>query len=130
LLGLRAPTFDISNKKRWLIYPDDKYKEMLWDTVISIILLITCFVTPINLAFAEETDKVYWYVVFNYVIDVLFLFDIIINFNCAYQNEMYEMIDDRKVIAKNYLSGWFIIDVLAITPFGLIFKAFAGNPVD
>jgi len=30
---------------------------------------------------------------------------------------MYEIIDDRKVIAKNYLLGWFIIDVLAIFPF-------------
>lgn len=30
------------------------------------------------------------------------------------------MVDDRKIIAKKYLKGWFIIDFLAIAPFDLI----------
>ena len=37
---------------------------------------------------------------------------------------MYEVIDDRAVIVKNYLTGWFIIDVLAIMPFSAIIEAF------
>lgn len=57
---------------------------MGWDLLISVILLVTCFITPFNLAFSEEVDKVKLYVAFNYSIDFLFLIDIIINFNTAY----------------------------------------------
>tara|TARA_B110000285_G_C14976337_1_gene539167 strand:+ start:154 stop:264 length:111 start_codon:yes stop_codon:yes gene_type:complete len=34
-----------------------------------------------------------------YIIDALFLLDMIIIFNTAYFNEDYKMIEDRKVIA-------------------------------
>ena len=118
---------ETNQRKRFLIYPNDKAKELFWDTVISIILLITCFITPINLAFQEETEMVEWYMMFNYVIDILFFMDILVNFNSAYQNEMYEMIDDRKVIAKTYLSGWFVIDLLAIIPFTVILDLFTSG---
>ena len=55
--------------------------------------------------------------VMNTTIDLLFVFDIIIIFNSAFYNEFNEILDDRKVIAKNYLTGWFTIDVVAIIPF-------------
>lgn len=58
LLGLRAPTLEKSNHKKFLFYPNDRLKEMFWDTTISIILLLTCFITPINLAFAEDLEKI------------------------------------------------------------------------
>jgi hypothetical protein len=95
---------------------------MVWDLMISVILLLTCFVTPFNLAFGEEVDAVVWYVVFNYSIDFLFLIDIIINFNTAYQSELYETIDDREKIAMNYIKGWFFIDLLAIIPFEVLLQ--------
>lgn len=63
--------------------------------------------------------------IFNYVTDSLFFVDILINFNCAYQTPMYEIIDDRKTITKSYMTGWFFIDLIAITPFSVIFDLFA-----
>lgn len=42
---------------------------------------------------------------------------------------MLQIVDDRKVIAKNYLSGWFFIDLIAILPFNLILPLFTDpNP--
>lgn len=127
LLGLRAPTLEKRNHKRFLFYPNDRLKEMFWDTTISIILLLTCFITPINLAFAEDLEKIDWYMRTNDVIDMLFFLDILVNFNSAYQNEMYEIIDDRKKIAKNYILGWFFIDLFAIMPFNYIIDLFTNN---
>ena len=121
LLGLRAPKITI-NRRHLLFYPTDTIKVMVWDLMISVILLLTCFVTPFNLAFGEEVDAVVWYVVFNYSIDFLFLIDIIINFNTAYQSELYETIDDREKIAMNYIKGWFFIDLLAIIPFEVLLQ--------
>ena len=53
----------------------------------------------------------------NHIIDFFFLIDIIITFNSEYINENYALVCDRKVIAINYLKGWFFIDVLSILPF-------------
>ena len=126
LLGLRAPKITL-NRRKFLFYPTDTIKVMVWDLLISVILLLTCFVTPFNLAFTEEVDQVIWYVVVNYSIDFLFLIDIFINFNTAYQNELYETIDDRQKIAANYIKGWFLIDLLAIIPFELLIQMTQGD---
>lgn len=56
---------------------------MFWDLIITICLLISCILTPFNLAFTDELEEVYWYVIFNYMIDLFFAIDIFINFNTA-----------------------------------------------
>jgi len=40
------------------------------------------------------------------------------------QDELFDVDDDRWNIAKNYLKGWFLIDILAIIPFDVILKLF------
>lgn len=37
------------------------------------------------------------------------------------------MIDDRKVIALEYIKGWFTVDFLSIIPFDIIFKEPSGQ---
>ena len=51
---------------------------------------------------------------------MLFLVDILVNFSAAYYTEDMDLVDDRKTIAKSYLTGWFAIDTLAIIPFDLL----------
>ena len=62
----------------------NKFKCIYWDTLVSTILLITCFLTPLNLAFTEELDLIGWYVIMNFIIDILFFLDIIVNFMTAF----------------------------------------------
>jgi hypothetical protein len=45
------------------------------------------------------------------------LIDIIFNFNTAFTDDDFTVIDDRKTICIDYLRSWFIIDFLAILPF-------------
>jgi potassium voltage-gated channel Eag-related subfamily H protein 8 len=45
------------------------------------------------------------------------LIDIIFNFNTAYTDEDFTVIDDRKLISIDYIRSWFSIDVIAILPF-------------
>lgn len=66
-----------------MIYPNDTWKVMGWDILISIVLLISCITTPFDLAFAVETDSLVNYIKFRNVIDIFFLVDILINFNTA-----------------------------------------------
>lgn len=69
---------DREDKKKGIIYPESSYKQ-IWDLVITVNLLLTLVMTPFDLAFGSDTDDF-----MNTIIDVLFLLDILIIFNCAY----------------------------------------------
>lgn len=86
---------------------------------MAVILIFTCLVTPYRIALIE-VDKPGW-MWLNYFIDFSFFVDMIFIFNSAYYDEEFNEIQDRKVIAKLYLKGWFTIDLFAILPFDLMF---------
>jgi len=75
--------------------------------------------TPFRLAFGDLEDPLEWMII-NYTIDICFLIDIIIIFNSAFYDGEFIVVEDRKIIAKEYLRGWFLIDLLAIIPFDLL----------
>jgi hypothetical protein len=49
LLGILTPNV-IEERKRFMLYPDDTF-YIYWDMFISLILLISCMITPLNFAF-------------------------------------------------------------------------------
>ena len=69
-----------------------------------------------------DTEPASWIRVY-YIVDFMFLVDICQIFNSAYYDENFNMVQDRKLIAKTYIGSWFIVDVVAIIPFDL----FMGN---
>lgn len=85
---------------------------------MTLILIFSCFVTPVQIALFENMSKAW--TITNYSIDCLFLIDILVNFNLATYNEDMEVIEDRLSITKNYLKGWFSVDLIAIMPFDLM----------
>lgn len=109
------------NKKQCLIYPEDQFKNV-WDLFMTVILLITCILTPLEIAFAVETDSILDNPL-SFAIDLLFAMDICLIFNTAYYTEDFDLIEDRKKISCSYLKGWFMIDFLAIVPFDLIIRS-------
>jgi hypothetical protein len=93
-----------------------------WDVLIAIVLILSVITTPIDLAFpaySEDKDNL-GYISFLYAIDLIFLIDIFVNFNSAFEDEYLEIIDDRKSICMNYIKLWFFIDFFSIFPFELI----------
>ena len=57
----------------------------------------------------------------NYIIDILFAVDMIVIFNSAYYDEDLMLVEDRCQISYNYLTSWFLIDLICIIPFDLMF---------
>lgn len=102
-----------------MIYPNDTCK-LWWDVFISVVLLISTFTTPIDLAFSRLSEENPSFSTFNYTLDFFFVLDIIVMFNSAIQDEYFNIIDDRKDIAIDYLKCWFFIDVVAIIPLDLL----------
>jgi hypothetical protein len=100
-------------------HPLDKFK-VNWDIFMSFVLIFISIVTPYRIAFVA-IDSQGWHVA-NIIVDSVFLIDIIIIFNTAYFDEDYKLVQDRKLIAKGYLSSWFAFDFLAVVPFDLLLR--------
>lgn len=58
------------------------------------------------------------------VVDVMFGLDIFLCFRVAYQDEQLVYVTEPRMIAHNYLRGWFIIDFLSTFPIDRIIMAF------
>jgi len=110
------------NEKPFIIYPENK-KKGGWDLFMTLVLIITCIQTPLNIAFEDIDNPSKKSAILDYIIDALFFVDIIVIFNSAYYDDDVELIDDRKSIAIVYIQGWFIVDLLAIIPFDQIINA-------
>jgi hypothetical protein len=51
--------------------------------------------------------------------DLFFMTDILINFNCGYYKKGV-LIMERKLIMINYLKTWFILDLMASLPYSWV----------
>jgi len=101
-----------------LIHPNSPFK-LFWNPLISLTLLYTASVMPFRVGFADE---VYWdfFAVLDLTIDGVFGVDIVVTFVSASVKADGTLEKDRARIAKSYLKGWFLIDLLAFVPFDLI----------
>ena len=104
------------NKKSCLIYPEESIKHY-WDFVVSITLLGCAMVIPYRVALIpEDKETMVWEVLYN-VIDLVFFIDIFMIFSTAYHDQDFNLVDNRRKIAMNYIKGWFLFDLVAILPF-------------
>lgn len=55
-----------------------------------------------------------------FTVDVTFVIDILINFRTTFVNGQDEVVSHPGRIAVHYLSGWFLIDLVAAVPFDLL----------
>jgi hypothetical protein len=113
----------VANKiilKPYIIYPEYMHK-IIWDIFMSFILVLSCVLTPVDLAFPAIRDQNKGYDIFMYTIDFLFLCDILATFISAFEDYDLKINDDLKDISLNYLKGWFAIDFISILPIDLIF---------
>ena len=79
-----------------MCYPEDSNKAN-WDLLMSLILVFTCIMTPVNMAFDDDMDESCdWILGF---IDFLFFIDTIIIFNSAFYDEDFRLHADYKSIA-------------------------------
>ncbi|OMJ89986.1 hypothetical protein SteCoe_7775 [Stentor coeruleus] len=107
------------NKKiKFALKNDSKFLKY-WNFFLTIFILYVVIIMPIRVAFYEN---VYWdfMTVIDTVIDIFFILDIIVNFISSYKDNEQNEICDMKKIVIHYLKTWFLMDVIASIPFGLI----------
>ncbi|CAG9314440.1 unnamed protein product [Blepharisma stoltei] len=103
---------------KYIINPSGWFK-LLWDFYIAFWLLYTAVVTPFVIAFLTTSVMDAWFWI-DFATDISFLLDTLIHLNTAYFNKDDILVTSRKKIFYNYLFGWFLIDLFASIPFGMI----------
>ena len=98
-------------------------------------LYIAIFI-PLRLAFID--DSAVGWTIFDWIINGIFIIDLFVNCFSAYFDQNDNLITDKKVkllqftavkilkqqkIFKEYLKGWFFIDVASIIPFDYFFQS-------
>ena len=82
-------------QKSWIIYPDNKWKSH-WDLIMTVLVIVTCIFTPYAMAFIQETSSEM--TVFEQLMNLFFLVDMILVFYSAYLDSDYNTIDSHKVM--------------------------------
>jgi len=105
---------------RFLLFPDEKI-YYYWTTIIIAAICYSATVTPFLVCFMESDEIPIFWMILGYVIDILFMVDIILNFVTPDFDDEDILIIDTKLLAINYIFGWFIPDLIATLPFELLF---------
>lgn len=95
-----------------ILYPDSNLRGFI-DGISFILLLIISVYIPFVLAFNLDTSGPFDY--FELFIDIWFLLEISANFFTGYYDRGI-LVMNRIKIFKNYLSGWFWVDLLSSSP--------------
>lgn len=98
--------------------PNTKFKKV-WNIIIIILLLYTATFVPYKTSFYDEDPIGIYY--WEWIVDSLFMLDILINLFSAYEDPDSGLIEVRlKKIAKSYIYSWLFLDIAACIPFQLI----------
>merc|ERR1712100_761952 len=92
-----------------------------WDQAIIVALVWTALVTPFEVSFLEPDYN--WLFFLNRVIDCLFLTDMCFTFfldPLTNEDLKIDGLPSHRLMAQNYLSGWFTIDLISTIPFDFI----------
>ena len=103
-----------------IIHPYDRSRRIFdMTTVIWVLLLV--FFLPLEIGF-DWYETVTWQKVLFTILDVWFALDIVLNFRTGFVNHGTVVMDPKK-IASNYLSTWFVVDLLGTLPFELMIRS-------
>ena len=105
----------------WLIMPTHLGKQ-LWDVGIILILFYTATYGPYRTAFGADSDSSGGGFIryFDYLVDGMFILDIFVTFLTPYERFDGALVYSHKRIARNYIFGAFVVDVVASFPTEII----------
>ena len=106
----------IKNKRQFTfpLYPDDLI-VLYWKYLIWISMLIGTLFYPLYPA-DDDFDGII------YAVDIIFAFDIIITFNLGYVDDNFNLNISYIKIARSYIKGWLILDIITIMPYKFIIE--------
>ena len=93
--------------------PDSIFRAV-WDISLFVTIIYQCISLPMRVSFEMSTTDFSYYL--EIIIDVMFITDILINFNTGFYLKN-QVIMRRALIAKEYFKLWFWLDLISSIPF-------------
>ncbi|KAK3238061.1 hypothetical protein CYMTET_51902 [Cymbomonas tetramitiformis] len=109
-----------SKKKahKYTVFPTAPWLRY-WDIVTAALLTYTAIGTPYEVAFlGTKLDTMFG---INRLIDLCFMFDLVLQFFLGYWDENTDRwVLDLPTIQHKYLASWFLLDIVSIFPFDML----------
>jgi Ca2+-binding EF-hand superfamily protein len=97
-------------------HPDSSFSAV-WDLSSILFLVYVSVSVPLRACFEMEVSLGSFEFFIDNIVDMYFIVDVVLNFRTAYREDANGYLEDRpRNIAKNYLSGWFSVDVVSCIP--------------
>ena len=107
-----------NDDENYFISPETTF-ILIFDFLIYLFLIIYIIYIPLkmsyhnhNCIYITKSDKIYFY-----VLDALFMIDLLISFFRAYYNAELKLITSNRKIIKKFCARYFIYDLIAAFPF-------------
>ena len=91
----------------------------MWDVLLLISIVYQGISLPLKVSF--EIDTTDFMFILDFTIDVMFIADIVLNFNTGFYTKN-QLVMKRFPIAKDYLKQWFWVDLISSIPYTWIFS--------
>ena len=97
-----------------LVFHPESTLIVCWDIVAMVFIIYQAIEVPFQLCFNWPLTG-FWNKL-DFVITIAFILDILLNFNTGFYSRG-SLLMNRRQISKNYLKGWFWIDLMSTFPF-------------
>lgn len=115
-----------------MLPPESSFKKH-WNMLIVLLVMYNTLFIILVVCFNkyEERTGLYWYeestdtvtwapMVIDYLVDLVFLADILLTFRTTFFDAENELVLDKRVIRNNYLKTWFPVDLVSFLPFEIV----------
>ncbi|KAH9254399.1 hypothetical protein BASA81_007512 [Batrachochytrium salamandrivorans] len=117
--SVRQELIDVFVFRAVPICPDSKFSSR-WLGLLLVAVMYTILYVPYAVAWPAAVPLLPW-VVFDMIVGLVFILDVGLNFITSYMNqEEDEWEVDFTKCAKHYLTGWFIVDLVASFPYDVV----------
>ncbi|XP_048470372.1 potassium voltage-gated channel subfamily H member 8-like [Rhincodon typus] len=110
-------------KSRFIVMHYSMFKAG-WDWLILLATFYVAVTVPYNVCFTESDDSSTASrstTVSDIAVEMLFIFDIILNFRTTYVSQSGQVVYDARSICIHYGTTWFFVDLIAALPFDLLY---------
>ena len=102
-------------KRRGMFMPNSRFRS-IWDFVQISLLSYISVLVPFRIGFDENALPWEPLFIFDCFVDIYFVMDIYVNFNTCVVTKQGDLVIDRKLIARDYISTWFALDFVSCLP--------------
>eukprot|EP01051_Picozoa_sp_SAG22_P009402 SAG22_NODE_783_length_7251_cov_18.263423_3_plen_373_part_00 len=107
-------------KLPWHTFDGESAADDRWDLLQALLLGYISFAVPYRIAFNAEPEVGSFFFIFELLVDIGFVLDVVKNFRTYYVARDGELVKDFARIRWHYLQGWMIIDIGSCFPVGYI----------